>query len=103
MNLLSGVSVFANTKVLPEDPVCPMICDKRQELSEDEKLFLLRGAIFMARQGLNNTEFEQEILKMVAKHKYSNTDKNCPSDTRSDGKDDRRVEIVTTCYRLQVH
>ena len=95
MKVLSGVNVFSGN-VQPEDPVGPMICDKRQELSEDEKLFLLWGPIFMARQGLNKTEFEQEILKMVAKHKYSNTDKDCPSDARSDGKDDRRVEIAVT-------
>ena len=71
--ILSGVNIFQkDQKILPEEPLGPMVCDPNIALSENEKKLLSRGPKYMVRKELSLEDFTVEMEKMVAKQKFDN-------------------------------
>ena len=88
--ILSGVNIFQkDQKILPEEPLGPMVCDPNIALSENEKKLLSRGPKYMVRKELSLEDFTVEMEKMVAKQKFDNAFNG------SMGEDDLSEEPVT--------
>ena len=101
MEVLDGVNVFTKADVVPEKPQDPMVCDRSIVLSEEEMMFLRRGPKFMMRTKSDRNEFELEVLKMIAKEKYSNPDGTMEKpDSVEDEEIERKAEVEEARSRL---
>ena len=74
-DILSGVNIFQERSVTPEQSADPMICSPNISLSKEELSFLRKGPRFMLRQETDIKDFKVELEKMTVKEKFNDCNK----------------------------